>query len=68
MLINEVMKKNLITIPSVTKLNDAYKLMHEKNIRHLPVIKEGKVLVDVGSSNGFFISKGTFIPELTGFI
>lgn len=44
MLINEVMKKNPITIAADTKLNSAYKLMNEKNIRHLPIMKDGKLV------------------------
>jgi acetoin utilization protein AcuB len=44
MLIAEVMKPNPITISDKTKLNDAYKLMLEKGIRHLPVIRNWKLV------------------------
>lgn len=44
MLINEVMKINPVTITTGTRLNDAYKLMHEKGLRHLPVLKGGKLV------------------------
>ncbi len=40
MLINEIMHKNPFTVQSSTTLCDAYKLMNEKHIRHLPVLEE----------------------------
>ncbi len=46
MLIREVMKHEPISIPPETKLSEAYKLMNEKSIRHLPVV-EGEKLVGV---------------------
>ena len=44
MLINEVMKKNPITITVDTRLQSAYKLMNEKSIRHLPVMNAEKLV------------------------
>ncbi len=44
MLINEIMHREPVTISPDTKLFAAYKLMHEKNIRHLPVIENGKLV------------------------
>jgi acetoin utilization protein AcuB len=44
MLIAEVMKPDPITISDKTKLNDAYKLMLDKGIRHLPVVKNWKLV------------------------
>ncbi|MGA8263616.1 MAG: CBS and ACT domain-containing protein [Ignavibacteriaceae bacterium] len=44
MLIVEIMKPDPITISDKTKLNDAYKLMLERGIRHLPVIKNWKIV------------------------
>lgn len=44
MLISEVMNLNPISIPSDTKLSDAYKIMIEKNIRHLPVVDNEKLI------------------------
>lgn len=38
MLIREVMNSEPVTITPETKLNDAYKLMLDKKIRHIPVI------------------------------
>ena len=43
MLIREIMHPNPITIDVKTKLNDAYKIMQEKGIRHLPVTESGKL-------------------------
>ncbi len=41
MLIREIMHKNPITIPPETPLFEAYKIMQEQNIRHLPVVDNG---------------------------
>ncbi len=46
MIIREIMHENPITIPTSMKLAEAYKLMNEKNIRHLPVM-EGEKLVGI---------------------
>jgi len=43
MLIREIMHPNPITIDVKTKLNDAYKIMQENGIRHLPVTEKGKL-------------------------
>ncbi len=44
MLVREVMHPDPITISPEVKLCDAYKLMQEKNIRHLPVMEKGKLV------------------------
>jgi acetoin utilization protein AcuB len=44
MLIGEIMRENPITVDYHTKLCDAYALMQEKGIRHLPVIKNGEMV------------------------
>ena len=44
MLIREVMKPNPVTIDPETKLCDAYRILQEKGIRHLPVLEEGKLV------------------------
>ncbi len=44
MLIREVMKANPITISPNTKLSDAYSIMQEKGIRHLPVLEKEKLV------------------------
>jgi len=44
MLIREVMKANPIFIAPKLKLEDAYLIMHEKGIRHLPVLENEKLV------------------------
>lgn len=44
MVISDVMHSDPVTISPGTKLKDAYKLMQEKNIRHLPVLKNEKLI------------------------
>jgi acetoin utilization protein AcuB len=44
MIIREVMHPDPVTVTSTTKLNDAYKIMQEKNIRHLPVMDKEKLI------------------------
>ena len=44
MLIGEIMHKNPVTIDSATSLCDAYALMQERGIRHLPVMKNDKLV------------------------
>ncbi len=44
MLIREVMHPDPITISKNTSLSDAYQLMHEKGIRHLPVVDDEKIV------------------------
>jgi acetoin utilization protein AcuB len=44
MLIREVMHPDPITITPKTKLNEAYRIMEEKNIRHLPVMDDEKIV------------------------
>ena len=44
MLIREVMKPNPVTINPETKLSDAYRILQEKGIRHLPVVEGGKLV------------------------
>lgn len=44
MLIKEIMHPDPITVLPDAKLSEAYHLMNEKNIRHLPVLKENKLI------------------------
>ncbi len=44
MIVKEIMNKAPITISPDTTLCDAYKLMQEKNIRHLPVLENDKLV------------------------
>ena len=43
MLIREVMHPDPVTISPDTQLKEAYKVMEEKSIRHLPVVDKGKI-------------------------
>ncbi len=44
MLVKEIMHPDPITVLPNAKLSEAYHLMNEKNIRHLPVLKENKLI------------------------
>ncbi len=44
MLVQEIMHPDPVTINPEIKLADAYKLMQDKNIRHLPVMENGKLI------------------------
>ncbi len=43
MLIREIMHSDVITIEETAKLCEAYKIMNENKIRHLPVVRGGKL-------------------------
>lgn len=43
-LTKDLMAKNLITLKPEDSMLDAYKLMLDKNIRHIPVVKSGKLV------------------------
>ncbi|MBM4237584.1 MAG: CBS domain-containing protein [Euryarchaeota archaeon] len=45
MKVSEVMSRPVVTISPTAKLSDAFKLMSEKDIRHLPVVDEERKLV-----------------------
>ena len=44
MLIREIMNKNITTISPDTKLSDAYRIMNEKKIRHLPILENERIV------------------------
>ncbi len=44
MLVKDVMKSPVLTVGPEVALEDAYRLLLEKGIRHLPVVAEGKVV------------------------
>lgn len=44
MLIKDIMKKNVITVPSSTSVSDAKKIMKEHHIRRLPVVDDNKLV------------------------
>lgn len=51
MLIKDIMTKGVITAPSSMLVNDAKKMMRERNFRRLPVVDDGKVVGIVTESN-----------------
>jgi acetoin utilization protein AcuB len=44
MLVRDVMSAPVLTIPPSTTLRDAAALLHERSIRHLPVVEEGRLV------------------------
>lgn len=44
MLVRDIMRSPVVTITPGTTLEDAYRTMNEKGIRHLPVLREGKLV------------------------
>lgn len=44
MLVRDIMKCSPTTIPPETSLQEAYRIMHEKSIRHLPVVEAGRLV------------------------
>lgn len=49
MIVERIMKKNLLTLSPTHTLNDANKLMRENKIRHLPIIDDNNTLVGLVS-------------------
>jgi acetoin utilization protein AcuB len=67
MIIKEIMNSSLTTISPDTVLSDAYKVMQTKNIRHLPVLENEK-LVGIVTDRDLRLStsklaKQPFMPE-----
>lgn len=44
MLVRDIMRSPVVTVSTDTTLQDAYRTMREKGFRHLPVLKDGKVM------------------------
>lgn len=44
MLVRDIMRSPVVTIPPGTRLQDAYQIMRDKAIRHLPVLEGGRLL------------------------
>jgi acetoin utilization protein AcuB len=44
MLVRELMQREPVTVGPETSLEDAYAIMHERGIRHLPVVDGGRVI------------------------
>jgi len=43
MLVRDIMKAPVVTVPADTRLQDAYRIMRDSGIRHLPVMDEGRL-------------------------
>jgi CBS domain-containing protein len=69
--IDEVMTKELITVSPVQSVRDCMRLMTENQIRHLPVLDDGKVIgiVSIGDVVKDLIEELEFLVEqLKGYI
>jgi CBS domain-containing protein len=69
--ISEVMTKDLISVTSTQSVRDCMRLMTENQIRHLPVIDDGKVIgmVSIGDVVKDLIDELEFLVEqLKGYI
>lgn len=61
----EIMSSELITIKAAESITTAYKLMHEKGIRHLPVIDERNSIVGILSDRD--IQRAMQVRKLNSF-
>ncbi len=55
MRVNQSMSRNIYTITSDVSLLEAYTIMQEAQIRHLPVIEEGQALVGIISERDLLL-------------
>lgn len=51
MFVEQMMKKEVYTLQSTNTLNDAFNLMNEKKIRHIPIVDENKKLCGIVTSH-----------------
>jgi acetoin utilization protein AcuB len=61
MLVRDIMRSPVVVIAPETTLQDAYRTMQDKGIRHLPVL-EGEVLVGVITDRDLRLSTSTLAP------
>jgi acetoin utilization protein AcuB len=61
MLVRDIMSSPALAIPAATTLEDAYRLMREKSIRHLPVL-EGDELVGVITDRDLRLATSSLAP------
>ena len=63
--VEEIMTANVVVVSSRTKTRDCMALMTEKNIRHLPVVDEGRVvgMVSIRDIVGDIIADQDFTIE-----
>lgn len=62
MLVRDIMSSPAVAIPAATALSDAYRLMREKGIRHLPVL-EGQELVGVITDRDLRLATSSLVPS-----
>ncbi len=62
MLVRDIMRSPAVTIPADTSLQDAYRIMREKGIRHLPVL-EGAQLVGVVTDRDLRLATSQLSPS-----
>ncbi|MEZ4983417.1 MAG: CBS domain-containing protein [Saprospiraceae bacterium] len=61
--VTEVMTKNLVTISHKSSLDDAERLMRKNHIRHLPVVKSGKLVGIISLTDILRLSFGDTYTE-----
>ena len=66
--VREVMRRNLTTVPPETQTIDALKLMREKDIGCLPVVREGKLIGIVTTHDFLTVSTKLFEERLKRWI
>lgn len=62
MLVRDVMRSPAVSIPSTTSLQDAYRTMRDKGIRHLPVV-DGNDLVGVITDRDLRLATSALSPH-----
>ncbi len=69
--VEQLMTKELITVPPATTVQEAMKLITEKRIRHLPVVENGKLMgiISIGDLTRWVMLQQEYeIAALTGYI
>lgn len=61
--VTEVMTKNLVTISNKSSLDEAERLMRKNHIRHLPVVKSGKLVGIISLTDILRLSFGDTYQE-----
>ncbi len=62
MLVRDIMRSPAVTVSADTTLEDAYRTMREKGIRHLPVLDEGR-LVGVITDRDLRLATSVLVPN-----
>jgi len=62
MLVRDIMRSPAVTIPPDTRLQDAYRILREKEIRHLPVLDGGR-LVGVVTDRDLRLATSALAPS-----